>query len=291
VDPQSGEIVRYGLEDRPEWIDRIWSLSLAEEYVGWWGSYHDHDACQFEGTAGMRKIDRVNDVVTSEGLAFQITMTSVGSDQSLTEVIYFEPLTGRAIKYPITGATVAAVDNLVDEVSRETTAEGYEPVDCELQVLLGQQVWYCILNGRGGGADESSGSYAGVGFVQASQTSDNTKVIIDETLQGAYAQLRRQIAQESTDDPTLSGTQDLLEQYSGLVDRKILYETTEGESYYFFSVVNGARIYYFQVGADDFGASWMVTGDRVTVTAFPVEGNDFLQVVAIENHSAPNLEQ
>lgn len=290
VNPQTGEIEVYDIGETPEWIDRIWSASSVKGYMEWWGSYHDHTACQFEGTAGQRKVDRVNDVITSTGLMFQVTMTSVGADQSLTEVIYVNPKTGDAYKYPLTGATVEAVDNLIDEASRELSSEGYEPVECELQVLLGRQTWYCILNGRGGGENASSGSYAGVAFVQAKHTSDNTNVILSETLADAYSQLTRQIALESRDDPNLANTIQDLVQFSGTVTRKALYTTDDGVTYIYFSLQVQGELFYFQVGGNNPEAAWMQEGDGAVVTAFSIEGNEFLQVEDLVVEGAPNFD-
>ena len=282
LDPQTGEIVHYQLDEVPDWVDRIWSQSLVETYASWWGSYHDHAVCQFAGAAGQRSVDRINDVVTSEGMTFQVTMTSVGADQSLTEIIYFNPTTSVATVYNISGATVQAVDDLVDEATREITAEGYEPVECELHVIANEQVWYCILNGRGGGSSESSGSNAGVAFVRASATTDNTKVIIDERLDGAYRTLLEQISVDHADDPTLGESREQL-QISGTVTDKRYHTFDNGESYYYFIVVTNSsgESVYLRSEASLLEATFTDIGSNVVVTYYEVPGDDWKSIIDI----------
>ncbi|MBI4065176.1 hypothetical protein HY409_02310 [Candidatus Gottesmanbacteria bacterium] len=294
VNPQSGEMAMYTVGEVPEWIDRIWPLELVKSYAGWWGSYIDHRACELQGAAGQRAIDNTNDVVTSAGLEFQVTMTSVGTDQSLTEILYVEPRTGIATRYKLTGATIQAIDNLVDEASREITAEGYEPVECELQVLLGRQVWYCVLTGRGGGEDLSSGSYAGVAFVQVKFTSDNTKVIIAETLEEAYAQLQRQIATESSDDPTLREAQEKI-QVEGVIERKASigqdgFDTTGGGAFLFLIKADDGKTYYCLAPTASWNAALAREGDRVTITAFQELDKSYLTVIDIAIVGAPDFD-
>lgn len=155
VDPQTGKIDQYSLDRTPEWIDRIYSEQWIREYAGWWGKYVDHVDCPNCGTAGQRKVDDVHFVVTThEGLMYQVTMTSVNSDQSLTEVLYIQPRTGETRRYKITGSTVEGVAHLVEEVSKSGSsgnAEGFNASACQIQTLLGEQVWYCILTGKPGG--------------------------------------------------------------------------------------------------------------------------------------------
>lgn len=294
INPESGQIAVYPVGQVPEWIDRIWPIELVRDYATWWGKYKDHRACELQGGAGQRMIDNVNDVVTSSGLEFQVTMTSVGTDQSLTEILYVEPKTGNVTRYNVTGATVEAVDNLVDEASREITAEGYEPVGCELQVILGRQVWYCILTGRGGGADASSGSYAGVAFVQVKYASDNTKVIIAETLEEAYAQLQRQIATDASDDPTLREAQDKV-QVVGIVERKSLIgevsgDTTGGGAYLFQIRTDDSTVYYCVASSASWNAANAREGDQVTVTAFQELGKPYLTVIDILVEGTPDFD-
>ena len=296
VNPQTGEILKYGLEDSPEWVDRIYPLGLVESYAKWWGDYHAFQACTWQGNAGRVQIDAANDVVTSQGLEFQITMTSKmtvssGSDYSLTEIIYVNPKTGEARRQDMSGAIVEKVDDLVDEASFEVVAGGYEPQECELHTILGTQVWYCILTGRTEteSGTASSGSYTGVAFITAEATAANdvTAVIIDETLEGAYRQLRTQLASRATDDPTLAG-QTLTVQIEGIIQRKSvvppLYEST-GTDWYLFTIVEGTGKTWFAVSEGSlWNAAYAEEGDKVTITAIqePEQPYMILQYITVE---------
>lgn len=300
VDPETGEITKYDLEDVPAWINRIWSIPLVSGYAQWWADYSGWNACQFQGNAGRRRIDMVNDVITSQGLEFQVTITAytIGegtSNNSLTEVLYVNPRTGRAVKYPLTGAPVQAVDDLVDSETTSLLTSGYEPVECELQIILGRQVWYCILNSRGAGSGESKASYSGVAFVQVQYTKMANKVIVDTTLQGAYARLRQQIAEESSDDPTIKEDHSAI-QVEGVVTHRAEWED-EGGKYVLFEVTTAeSQIVYFQANAQMKEAAWLRVGDVVVVTGYTSDSDyivtrEFVPVTAITIVGGPNFEK
>jgi len=293
IDPQTGQVTDYSLDQIPEWVDRIYSADWVKTYAGWWGSYHDHRACEWQGTAGQKEIDGINDVITADGLEFQVTMTSVGSDQSVTDVIYVNPQTGTAVRQSVNTAPVSSVVTLVSEASKKITAEGYDAKQCELQVLLGKQVWYCILNGRAEGNANSAGSYAGVAFVEANKTTDNTSVVIAERLDDAYRQLQRQIATSGGDNTTLNATQTQL-QFAGVIERKSFVEQNEvtGSSAYLFKVVaDDTVVMYVVADATSLNAANAREGDSVTVTAYQEVDQPYYTAVDIAIVGEPDFDQ
>ncbi|MCA9372854.1 hypothetical protein KC921_02015 [Candidatus Woesebacteria bacterium] len=293
IDPQTGQITDYNLNQIPEWVDRIYSADWVKTFAGWWGSYHDHRACEWQGTAGQKQIDGINDVITADGLEFQVTMTSAGSDQSVTDLIYVNPRTGTALRQSTNTATVSSVVSLVSEASKKITAEGYDARQCELQMLLGRQVWYCILNGRSGGDASSSGSYAGVAFVEANKTTDNTSVVIAERLDDAYRQLQRQIATSGGDNTALNATQVQL-QFVGVIERKSYVEVNDvtGSSVYLFKVVaDDAVVMYVMADATSLNAANAREGDSVTVTAYQEFDQPYYTAVDINIVGEPDFDQ
>ncbi len=275
VNAQTGEIQYYELGNIPEWVDRVYPLEWGYTMLNnWWGPYAYYQVCQFQGKSNQREVDAANDVITSNGLEFQYTMTSPNSDQSITEIIYMDPRTGDLTKYPASGSTVIGVDNLIDEASRKLTAEGYEPVECELQFILGRKVWYCILNGRGAGDNTSSGSHNGFAFVQDTNTEEGTKVIIEATLEEAYRQLQRQIATEGGDVTDIANSTNVM-QFVGVITHKGL-PAGDNQPYVIIVQLDGTTTQVvFAVPTTSWNASVAQVGDSVTVTAYVEDGSSY----------------
>ncbi|MGB1251236.1 MAG: hypothetical protein ACPG8W_11515 [Candidatus Promineifilaceae bacterium] len=283
VNPTTGAIVEHLLKDgpAPEWVDRIYSLEWVQKYAGWWATHHQYDVCQFQGTAGQKEIDRVNDVIREEGLVYQVTLTSVGADQSLTDIIYVNPRTGAATRHALSGSTLEGVESLISEAAYNR----FTPEECELHQIIGEPTWYCVLNGKGG----KGGSYAGVAFVQARYSSEYTKVIRNETLTGGYRALKRQIVAEYPDRADLEEEPYTLLRWRGTLDRK-----TEWKGDYLISIIGAPpesdaepTMRWFIVDGNDGQAAFAQIGDDVRVEASVVNGSIYHRSTGFWNYSYP----
>ena len=283
VDPATGIISEYLLKDgpAPEWIDRIYSLDWVQKYAGWWATHHQYDVCQFQGTAGQKEIDRVNDVIREEGLVYQVTLTSVGADQSLTDIIYVNPRTGEATRHALSGSTLEGVESLISEAAFNR----FTPEECELHQIIGEPTWYCVLNGKGG----KGGSYAGVAFVQARYSSEYTKVIRNETLIGGYEELKRQIVAEHPDRADLEEEQHTTITWRGTLDRK-----TEWNGDYLISIIGTPpdtdvepTMRWFIVDGGNGQAAFAQIGDNVELEATVIEGSIYHRSGGLWNYSYP----
>ncbi len=215
---------------------------------------------------------------------YQATMTSVGNDGSLTEVIYINPLNGHAVRYPITGRAVKGVKTLVQGASTRLNPQGFIPDQCQLQVLMNRNVWFCVL--IGGGSD--AGSYGGVAFVQERWTADNTKVIVARTLNDAYDQLRLQVSTESPDNPALAVSMEKI-QLRGVLERKTTRQTASGVGVILF-IMSGTDVPVntgFKASGDNPVAGLMKEGDTITVTALKINTDGWTDVIDITNEQLP----
>lgn len=303
VDPQSGEIVRYGLDKVPAWVDRVYSLGYIQRYVRWWGdwAFRDPGQCWLTGTANQRKIDSDGYVVTYHGLVAEVTMTSYNADQALTEIVYVNLRNGHAQRYHITGAIEKSVEHLVEEKTKSTvaggSAEGFDAVQCQVQNLLSRQVWYCLLIGRSGGKSESAGSFAGYAFVQTANTADNTRVIIsNSSLQEAYTLLRSQVASAGEVNPALSEALKMA-QFNGRVARiSGIYGTTTQYLIFTLAAPQSAQggpdlsSLVFRVDAAKIPLATLVReGDEVIVTAMQARYDNFTDVVSVQDKALPGF--
>lgn len=286
VDPQTGSMQQLANNAIPDWMDRVYSRDYVSTYIGWWASYHNHQDCTGQGKAGQEKIDDVHDVITSRGVEYQFTMTSVGEDIATTELIQVSARTGGGVIYPGGGRIVSAIKTLVQSASRKITSEGYDVGLCQLHALLSQEVWYCVLVTPG----ESGGNTAAYAFVQKTRADDINAVAVDPTFDGAYTKLQRIIAAGSGDNTQLSEQQQK-QQYSGVVNHKVFVPVINDVGSFLFSVTaDDGKTYYFNVSAGDKNAAWMKEGDRVTVTAYQVLHEQYLTVTDIVIDGAPHFD-
>ncbi len=285
INPATGEISDYlvSQEEIPSWVDRVYSLEWVEKYAGWWARHDQYDTCQFQGEAGKKQIDRVNDVIREEGLVYQVTLTSVGADQSVTDIVYVNPRTGAATRYPLTGSTLEGVEALISEA----VFNRFTPEECELHQIVGEPVWYCVLNGKGGSGG-SSGSYAGVTFVQAKYSAEYTKVIRNETLLDGYNNLKRQIIAEHPDRADLEDERPTTFLWRGTLDRRTVWH--DG---ILMSIIGAPptstdepTMRWFVVRNSDQAALALV-GDDIWIEAVFEENVNYYQTTGFWNYSYP----
>lgn len=288
VDPQTGEIDAYPLNKVPDWVDRVYSMDTIRERAEWWARYSQWDSVFLkQNTRNKWTVDAITDVVGPHGrLEYQVTLTAFSKkDSSLVSVLYVDPRTGDAIRYPLSGKTLSAVDDIIGQESKRLQADGYEPVECELQTILGSPTWYCILVGRSDSATGNAGSHSGVGFVQAQNTSNNTAVIVAKELDDGFRLLRQQIANAGRADPNIQVEGANLIQVTGRINRMGL----SGDNYQFtLAGENAPRNVVFRVPATNAVISLCAVGDTVTVTAYELYTDQVTDVVSITNSKLPD---
>ncbi|NCT55963.1 hypothetical protein GW755_03925 [bacterium] len=290
IDPQTGDITYYELEEVPEWIDIIWTRDIIRDYANWWGEFHAAEAiCSLWNSAGRRDVDKVNDVFAGDDeLWWQVTFTSKGNDSTVTEIVYVNPKTGESLRYDVSESglkNISAIDDLMDTASKRLSTEGFEPEQVEIQNIFGEPVYYGILNGRGGNNGESSGAYSGVSFVRVKDANNESAVIVASNLEDAYRQLQQAISNDRSDDPTLSGQTNTL-QIEGTVTHKSVWEDR-------FQIrvddTSGGAWYILTPTSDDAG-SYVQVGQEVSVTVNKGSQENWLYSIKIYIIGEPMFE-
>ena len=289
VDPTTGSIEEFPIDEAPEWIDRIYSLEKMEERIKWWATYSEWDSeFLISDTTGKMKVDSAEDVYGADGkLEYMITVTSVGSDQTLKYDMRIDPRTGEVIKFNASGKTLSAVDDLIDEqtyTEKINTALGAEPIECERQRLLGQWTYYCILQSRSDG-EGSSGSMVGYAFLQERFTSAPNMVIVADTFAQAWNELRSQIASGSGDADVQGEAADKI-----VVRGEILHKAdqpTSGMVLFIVATRSNPEGIYFRASEDNQILSLTQVGHEVELVAFDLRVDQVNDVLAIVNLSLP----
>lgn len=293
VDPETGDITEYDIDEIPQWIDRVYSMDVIQERVDWWATYSEWDArFMVPSTLGKMRIDAGQDVYGHDGrLWYSFTITSAGSDQTLISEIRVDPKTGEAVKFPATGKTIESVVALVAAESKTDAVStlGATPVECERQDLLGTPTYYCILETLNEGSGAAAGSIQGYAFLNERFTSDPDKVVVAGSFDEAWRLYRRQLTQAGGSSEQVQGEGAETIVFQGQVVRMSpwpIEETTvwlvvENEEY-----PNGV---YFTASADDPMVALIEEGDIVVITAYDLRVDAANDAVQIVNESLPAL--
>lgn len=282
VDPETGEITQYKDEEIPEWVDSATTSELADEHFDLLGQYQaavtENKAICWKGTAQQEQADRVTDVLTPNGLKYQVTMTSMGKDETFNSLFLYDPRTKTAVKYNITGSTIESLEQLIVNAVEQTDKSGTVPTECEVQNILGRMTLYCILTFKEGGA------YKGNAYVPISATNPQ-QVAWDTSDTKAYNKYRT-MRDEATDAPA-AGKEVTEIQATGVVIR--IGQVPGNPPLVQFSIhskdVTPDKNFrmspdFIAVNAD---AAYLKPGDEVTVTADTTSVDNYLDVKALEN--------
>ncbi|MFC1656494.1 hypothetical protein ACFL14_00800 [Patescibacteria group bacterium] len=148
LNPETGEVNEYSVDEVPEWVDRVYPEEYAEQYFGWWGAYiHGwwNTVIKEEGVTeptgyGNQSHD-VYLVWGEDNQPYWVTgMTSASSsDQSLTGIMLMNSRTGESYYYRETGANEDAVRGIVNsEVSNYATWRATQPIPYN---IYGELTW------------------------------------------------------------------------------------------------------------------------------------------------------
>ncbi len=91
MDPQSGAIKEYAVKDVPAWVDRIMPSSTVDNYLAWWGLYHDAPWFNPSGAKQQKPVGGIELLYnTAEQPVWLVMMSSnAQTDRSSTGVVLF----------------------------------------------------------------------------------------------------------------------------------------------------------------------------------------------------------
>jgi hypothetical protein len=291
VDPATGLIQEYPIDQAPAWIDRIYSLEKMKERAEWWAKYSEWDETWgVSTTLGKMQVDAAEDVYGHDGrLYYMITVSSSGSDQTLKWEFRVDPRTAEAVKYPASGKTIEAVKQNIraqkDSLNRFVNTD---IVECERQSLVGVTTYYCILETTQSNEEryeESSRPIAGYAMVQERFSSQPAMTILEPTFNQAWDSFRLQLTQ-SASSAQVQGEAAQLIVFSGTLLKKADY-ITSGKVWFILTNQEFPQGIYFQVSQDNPVLALSQDGQLLEVTAFDLRVDQVNDVVGVINHSLP----
>ncbi|OGC84641.1 hypothetical protein A3F55_03160 [Candidatus Adlerbacteria bacterium RIFCSPHIGHO2_12_FULL_53_18] len=274
VDPSTGDIARYALDEVPGWIDRVYPYEFVNNYANWWGTYSGGWLNSWWGQQGLTQTE-VGTLIYGEGdkSEWVIGITSTGAaDDSLIGLLYVDSRTGKPIYYRTNGgatdeAILESVNN--NQYVKIKTLHGTTP---QIYNVYGRITAVVPLV-------NSANGYQGVAMVPL----DNVQNVAVGPTQSEALRGYQSLIYRSGQQVALNAATDLKE-LTGIIDR-IRQDVGATGSVYLFHIEGAPRIFtassgeYVKLGVTQ-------PGDTVAVS-YVNSGEDVVPVQSFDNLSLP----
>jgi hypothetical protein len=273
VDPQSGAIKEYAVKDVPTWVDRVMPSFTVNDYLNWWGLYHDAPWINPSGAKQQKPAGQIELLYNSaDQPVWLVTMTSSArTDQSSTGVVLFSTRDRTGTIYPLTGVGVS--DNVVQTMtSNPQNIRDYGVGSLQLYQIYGEPTWISTFVRD----NEFGQTFQAVGIVDAKRLTP-ANVIMAPTKSEALAQYAQWLAANNVQAQGPAATGQKVE-FEGKIERisaatqndtTVYYIKLEGQQRIFLASLNlSAKLPLAQSG-DKVKVTYLDTGQSVeTLTAF-----------------------
>lgn len=236
VNSDTGEIKQYTLETMPKWIDRIIPGDAAEQYVRWWGLWHDASWINFSGRGREISADDSADIAYSrsdQSPVWQFVMTSGSqTDSSSTGIILYDTRTMKGTLYRITGLAVGSnVSHAI--LTNSKNIKNYELSQLILHNIYGNLTWVGAFISPLEGNDTQKATFQGIGMLNA-LTVQGADVQMAGSKQEVLRDYQRWLANHGSNsiDPTNVA---VIKEIEGYVDR------------FASDIQNGNTVYYLTI--------------------------------------------
>lgn len=256
VDPITGDMQKYGLDDVPTWVDRVQPAEIAMNQLNNWGIYVNGFWNTIFGQKDMLNLTSTFNYVTINGQTNVFTgVTSVGSDRSIVGFALINLKTKEAEFYKVNGA---------DEASAKASAEGevqnlgYKATDPIILNIANKPSYFVSLK-------DNAGLVKKFGFVSL----ENYSIVgIGDTVKEAQAEYIRSLKEGGATSEDLKTD---LKQSEGVI-------TTLNSA-----IVEGNSNYYFQIeGVDKLFVAPIALSEELAIT----KNGDHVNVSYIESDDA-----
>jgi hypothetical protein len=152
LDAQTGEVIRYGIEDAPTWVDRIQPEELIESQITDWGYYRGGSLDGWLNPSDSGRFQLTDTDLTlvygKDGRSYWYNgITSVGRDNGTVGFLLVDTRTKVAMRYDVAGAT----ETQAMMSARGTVQEkGYTATEPVLYNVQGNPTYLITLKDNGG---------------------------------------------------------------------------------------------------------------------------------------------
>ena len=252
VDPATGEINRYSIEDAPSWIDRIQPEYFIESQINSWGTYVNGYLNAMIAEEGVLKATPGTSLVYGDdGKSYWYTgITASGSDDSTIGFILVNTRTKEAKLYKQPGATETAAMRSAEGKVQE---KGYSATTPVMYNVLGSPTYVISLK-------DKAGLIKMVAFVSVE---DYSLVGLGETKQEALKSYKEVL--KSKGNNVNLGSSSGVKEVTGKVTR-IGQDVQGGTTYYYFTLDTLGNYILSTTSAVSEEITLTEVGDEVTIS-------------------------
>lgn len=279
IDPASGEMTRYDLDQVPSWVDQVVPEQLAERYNTWYGKYRhgflnsifaQRDVHVPTGWGG-QKAD-VFGVIGADSRFYWFTghTSPSASDDSLVGYMMMDGVTGRMTYYPHANGYFneqAAVSTVNSKVSNYSGWHGAQPI---FYNIYGVETWIVPVLAE-------NNNLVAIGVVHA-KTGDT---VIGESKREALLAYKRYLANSGASDYVPTQEQEM-RTLTGTVSR--VQRVTEDGNTVVYLQVTGTPVIFTARASLSPELALTQAGDTVTIQYLDTDEN-VVSIMSFENHS------
>lgn len=265
LDAQTGEISEYGIDDAPDWIDRIQPQTFVEDQLNNWGEYV-HGYWNFANENKLQITEGLTLVYGEDGRPYWYTgLTSVGKDESAVGFVLVDTRTKETTYYHQSGATEYAARRSAEGKVQEKGYSASMPVPYTINNIP----TYVMTLKDGGGLVKM---YAMVAI------NDYTIVGVGNTMRETVMSFKNvyNMADNRIDPNAVSDRKVV----NSVVSR-IQSDIKNGNSFYYFTVDGSPKIF---IGSSQLSNELPVTeaGDSISIS-FDADMEDVINVSSFDN--------
>ncbi len=151
VDPQTGAVQEYSMDDVPKWIDRIQPEGIVRDQLDWHGKLIHGWFNSFIGREDVKKTTPgMSLVFAADGRSYWYTgMQSAGADKSTVGFFLVDTKTKDSFWYQISGATETAAKEAAESAPSVREA-GFKATNPILYSVIGEPTYFMTLKGDDG---------------------------------------------------------------------------------------------------------------------------------------------
>ncbi len=278
IDPQTGHIQKYALNDIPGWVDRVYSQATVSQMLTWWGEWGQAPYNFFsESSANRFKVAPGEPPVlvytTTGHPVWQAIMTSWNRDTSGAYLALFDARDNEVRMYHIPDLTLmSTASNTI--FNSPTNLRHLEPAHMTLHKIYGQLTWVAPMISETN-TDKQNYAVQGIAFMKANVLDGNSVALANTGSKADSLTLYRQKLAEG-DNNNGPQTGSLNKTTSGVIAK--VSQTVENSTtvYYFILVGDKSHVYRAALSGNITGAlelPFIAVGAHVNITYTDVGGN------------------
>lgn len=258
VDPISGDMQKYGIDEVPEWVDRVQPAEIAMNQLQNWGHYVNGFFNTLFGQKDMLSLTETFNYVTLNGQTHVFTgMTSTGGDHSINGFALINLKTKDAKFFQVNGA---------DEVSAKQSAEGevqnlgYIATDPIILNIAQKPTYFVSLK-------DQAGLVKKYGFVSL----ENYSIV---GIGDSVAQAQTAYIQKLKEGGVSVDNKDDLKEITGKITQ-LSTAIMDGSSNYYMTVEGSEKLIIVPIALSE-ELPLTKVGDQVSIKYLDVEGNSMI---------------